>query len=124
MAVILWVLQILLALVFLAAGGAKAIQSRRKLAANPRMGWVEEFSGSTVRAIGVAEILGALGLILPGLFGIAGWLTPLAALGLAATMVGAFVVHRRRREPSAYPVVLVLAVVSLFVAIMRFAIPV
>jgi uncharacterized membrane protein YphA (DoxX/SURF4 family) len=59
MNVVIWVLQILLALAFLAAGLTKLTQPRRKLATT--MGWVEDFSDPGVRAIGALEILGALG---------------------------------------------------------------
>ena len=68
------------------------------------MGWVEDFSGGTVKAIGALEVLAAIGLILPWWTGIAPVLTPLAALGLAAIMVGAVITHVRRKEiPFARP---------------------
>lgn len=62
------------------------------------MPWVEDFSDGTVKFIGVVEILGALGLILPAATGIAPILTVLAAIGLAITMLLAAVVHFRRGE--------------------------
>jgi uncharacterized membrane protein YphA (DoxX/SURF4 family) len=55
---VVWVLQILLALAFLLAGVMKSTQPRQKLATS--MGWVEDFSDSTVRTIGVLEVLAAL----------------------------------------------------------------
>jgi uncharacterized membrane protein len=81
MNVAVWVLQILLALAFLLAGVTKASQPRRKLAAS--MGWVEDFSDTGVRTIGVLEILGGVGLLLPVVTGVATVLVPLAAAGLA-----------------------------------------
>jgi len=62
------------------------------------MAWAEDFSPVATRLIGIAEILGALGLILPLLTGIAPILTPIAAVCLAVLMVGATVVHVRRKE--------------------------
>jgi len=66
------------------------------------------------------EILGAIGLILPAALGIATILTPLAAAGLALTMVGATLVHARRGEKSNIPVTLVLGALAAVVAVMRF----
>ena len=74
-----------------------------------------------VKAIGTLEILGALGLILPAVTGILPVLVPLAALGLAVTMIGAVIVHLRRREPFIPP--LVLLALAAFVAIGRFLVP-
>lgn len=96
MQVFLWIVAGLLALAFLAAGGMKLTQPREKLAAS--MGWVEDFSAPMVKLIGGLEVLAALGLILPGLTGIAPVLTPLAAAGLVLVMIGAIVVHLRRGE--------------------------
>ena len=66
------------------------------------------------------EILGAIGLILPWLTGIAPVLTPLAAIGLVIVQALAIVVHLRRNEAKVIPVNLILLLLALFVAIVRF----
>lgn len=71
---VLWILQIVLAVAFLGAGAMKLTQSRAKLA--PRMGWVEDFSDTGVKAIGALEVLAAIGLVLPAALDIAPVLTP------------------------------------------------
>ena len=118
MNIALWIVAGILALAFLAAGLMKVSQPKEKLAAS--MGWVDDFSPGTVKFIGTMEILGAIGLILPAATGIAPVLTPLAATGLAITMVLAAIVHGRRGEPQMIIVNAVLLALALFVAIMRF----
>jgi hypothetical protein len=80
---VLWILQGLLAVVFLFAGSAKWMMAPEALAAQSPL--PVEF----LRFIGACEVLGALGLILPGVFRVRVGLTPLAAAGLAIIMVGA-----------------------------------
>jgi uncharacterized membrane protein YphA (DoxX/SURF4 family) len=63
METLLWILQIALALVFLAAGVPKLFLSREQLA--PKMKWVEDSTDTQVKLIGAAEVLAAIGLILP-----------------------------------------------------------
>jgi uncharacterized membrane protein YphA (DoxX/SURF4 family) len=116
MNVVLWVLQILLAALFLAAGATKLTQPKEKL--KPRMGWVEGVAPTHVKLIGAAEVLGALGLILPWATGIAKVLTPIAAVGLAIIMAGAVVVHVRRKEPMIPQIVIF--VLTVVVAVGRF----
>ena len=96
MNIVLWIVQILLALVFLMTGAMKVARPREVLAQN--MAWVEDFSQSQLRLIGALEILGALGLILPAVTGILPGLAALSAVGLALTMVGAIIVHLQRKE--------------------------
>ncbi len=91
MNVVLWILQVLLALLFLFAGGTKLIMPLDVLLQQGSPNQVM-LPGWFIRFIGVAEVLGALGLILPGLLKNRQYLTPLAALGLAIIMVGAVVV--------------------------------
>jgi uncharacterized membrane protein YphA (DoxX/SURF4 family) len=84
----LWIVQALLALLFLFGGGMKFVMSIQEMTSQmpvPLPGWF-------LRFIGAAEVLGALGLILPGLLRIRPGLTPLAAAGLAILMIGATVV--------------------------------
>ena len=83
---VLWIVQALLALLFLWAGGLKLVLPLEKLAGPVTL------PGALVRFIGVAEVLGALGLILPGLLRIRPGLTPLAAAGLVIIMIGATVI--------------------------------
>lgn len=118
MNVAIWVLQVLLALAFLAAGLMKVSQPRQRLATS--MGWVEDFSDPTVRAIGALELLGALGLLLPALTGVATVLVPLAAVGLAVLMVAAAITHRRRGELPLIGINAVLLVLAVVVAWARF----
>ncbi len=118
MGVALWVIQGLLAVAFLGAGAMKLSQPKKKLAEN--MSWVEDFSQPAVRLIGAVEVLGAIGVVLPALTGILSWLTPLAALGLALTMVGAALTHLRRKEYGNIAVNVVLLVLAAFVAYGRF----
>ena len=120
MNIALWILQILLALAFGMAGIMKVSQPIDKL--ETRMGWVKSVGTRGVRLIGSLEILGAIGLILPAVTGILPWLTPLAATGLALTMVGAMITHGRRGEYSQIGVNVVLLLLTLFVAYGRFAI--
>lgn len=94
----LWITGGLMAVVFLIAGSTKLLMSRDTLARAPGGGWVLDFSGGFVKALGAIEVLGAVGLVLPALLGIAPVLVPLAAVGLGVIMVGAAIVELRRRE--------------------------
>ncbi len=119
MIIAVWIVAGLLALAFLAAGGMKLAQPKEKLAA-AGMAWTEDFSANTVMLIGAAEVLGAIGLILPPLVNIAPMLAPVAATGLALTMAGAVVTHLRRKEGQAALAPLVLLVLAAFVAVAGF----
>ena len=118
MNIALWILQIVLAAAFGFAGIGKLTQPKEKL--QERMGWVEDYSANTVKLIGAAELLAAIGLILPAATGILPWLTPLAALGLVVIMVLAIPVHLRRHETRNVVVNVVLALLAAFVAWQRF----
>ena len=118
MNIVLWVVQALLALVFLGSGLVKLIRPKEKL--RSQMAWVEDFPTSAIKLIGAVEIVGAAGLILPGLLHIAVILTPLAAVGLLIVMIGAVVTHLRRHETGPAVVPLVLAILSAVVAVLRF----
>ncbi len=120
MNIVLWVLQVLLALLFLMAGIMKSTQPKEKLA--ERMSWVNHTSPEAVKAIGVLEILGGVGLVLPALTGILPWLTPLAATGLALTMIGAVITHVRLNETAKSVAPIVLLILSAVVAYGRFVI--
>ena len=90
MNVILWIIQILLALLFLFAGGMKLVIPPAVLQSMGSPNQVV-LPGLLIRFIGVCEVLGALGLILPGLLKTRPELTPLAASGLVILMIGAVV---------------------------------
>jgi len=119
MNITLWIIAGILAAAFAAAGAMKLAQPKAKLAESG-MEWTEDFSEGQVKGIGVVEILGAIGLILPAALDIAPALSALAAAGLALTMLLAAVVHVRRGEQSNVMVNLVLAALAIFVAVMRF----
>ena len=112
----LWTAQALLAAIFLATGLTKLTRPRARLAAGP-MSWAAGVTDVEFRAVGLLEVLGALGLVLPGALGIAPLLTPLAAAGLALTMVGAIATHVRYKEVDRVAVPMVVLGLALFVAI-------
>ena len=115
----LWVAQGMLAAMFMMTGIMKVVQKKEAMV--DKMGFVEDFSQMQVTGIGVLEIMGAMGLILPWATGILPWLTPLAAVGLALTMVGAFLTHLRRKELIPMGLVnIVLFSLALFTAYGRF----
>ncbi|MFF7471144.1 DoxX family protein [Streptomyces sp. NPDC008092] len=93
MSVAYWVVAGLLALFYLYGGGLKVVRSRERLL--PMMAWVDGMPMAAVRAIGSVEILGAAGLVLPRLTGVAPWLGPAAAVGFVVLQVGAVRVHLR-----------------------------
>lgn len=96
MTIAYWILAGLLALFYIYSGGVKAVRSKEQL--RPMMGWVDTMPLPITRAIGILEILGALGLILPPLTGIAPWLAVAAAIGLVLVQVGAIALHLSRGE--------------------------
>ena len=119
MNIALWIASGLLALGMAAAGFMK---TTRPIAEVRKMPWTKGLGDTTIRLIGTAEILGALGLILPVALGILPVLTPIAALCLAVLMAGATVTHRRINDPlSAAVTTTVLMALALFIAIGRFA---
>jgi len=116
--IVLWIVAGLLALAMLGSGVMKAFRPKEALRDN--MGWVDDFSANAVKAIGVVEILAAIGLILPAALDIAPILVPLAATGVALIMIGAIVVHARRGEKQALPINALLLLFAVFVAWGRF----
>ncbi|MFE4308039.1 DoxX family protein [Streptomyces sp. NPDC056517] len=86
-----WIVAGLLALFYLYAGAAKLLRSREKL--RPMMAWVDRIPLPAVRVLGTVEVIGAIGLILPPLTGIAPWLALAAAIGFVLLQFGAIAVH-------------------------------
>lgn len=120
MDVAVWIVSAVLAALYLMAGFTKLAKPKQDLLAEPRMSWVADFSPGQVKAIGAAEIAGALGLTVPWLTGIATILTPVAAVGLALLQVGAAITHGRRGEGGTVLVNLVLCALAVFVAAVRY----
>ncbi len=120
MNIVLWIAQGLLALAFLLAGFMKAFQPLATLKKN--MAWVNNFPAAFVRFIGAAELLGAIGLILPAVTGIAPWLTVAAAGGLVVVMVSASVFHVSRREFSRIGMNVVLLLLAVIIVVGRLAV--
>ncbi len=118
MNIALWIVQWLLGVAFIMAGGLKLTQPYDALA--KQMAWVRDFKPNTVKLIGGLELLGGIGLIAPALSGVLPWLTPLAAVGLALTMLGAISVHLRRQEMPNIAVNVVLLLLAVFVIYGRF----
>lgn len=96
MQVAYWIIAGLLAVLYLYSGVLKIIRSKDQL--RPMMQWVDDMPLGAIRAIGVLEVLGAIGLILPPLLGILPWLAFAAAIGLTLLQVGAIIVHVRRHD--------------------------
>jgi hypothetical protein len=110
MNVALWIVQGLLAALFLVAGGAKLVLPLDQMAGPVALpGWF-------LRLLGVAEVLGAFGLVLPGLLRIRPGLTPLAATGLVIIMIGATVVTLVGGMVAVALMDLVVALLAAFVA--------
>ena len=110
----LWGVQFLLGFAFLAAGVMKATTPIPELLA--KMAWVESVPGPLVRFIGVSELLGGIGLLLPSLTGIKPQLSALAGAGLAVVMVLASGLHATRGEYGAIGINVVLGGLAAFVA--------
>ena len=117
MNIALWVVQGLLALVFLMSGSMKAFTPLATM--RKKMTWANNFPAAFVRFIGIAELLGAIGLIAPAVTGIQSWLTLAAALGLVMVMVSASVFHASRREYQHLGIPLVVLGLSVFVVLGR-----
>lgn len=115
MNVALWIAAIVLTLAFLAAGAMKLIRSKEQLVAADQ-GWAGDFPQGVIRLIGLAELLGAVGLIVPAITGIAPALVGWAAVGLAVIMLGAIITHVRRKETSMIVPTVVLLALAVFVA--------
>jgi len=114
MTYILWIVQGLLTLVFLFTGGTKLVLPIEVLTEQtPLPGWF-------VRFLGVAEVLGAIGLILPGLLRIRPGLTPLAAAGLVIIMIGATTLTLAGVVPGGVALALIPLVVGLLSAFVAY----
>ena len=114
---LIWALQILVAVVFLAVGTMKLRQARADIVG---MGatYAQDYSDAQIKLIGAAEVAGAVGLIIPPATGILPILTPIAAACLAVLMAGAVNVHAGRGEDFIPP--LVLGLLAAAVAVARF----
>ena len=103
---VIWTIQILVAVSFAAAGTMKLVRSKEELAANPHMAWMRSVPEGRIKLLGAAEVLGAVGLVLPAATGIAPILTRAAAVCLAALMGGAVATHIMRHESATAATVL------------------
>jgi uncharacterized membrane protein len=111
MNIALWIVQGILCAMFLFAGGMKVFAYRKY---KEGVGRELDLSKSLVIFIGIAEVAGAIGLILPMASGVAPILTPLAAAGLGIIMLLATGFHLKRKEPASMTIVLL--ILSAFVA--------
>jgi uncharacterized membrane protein YphA (DoxX/SURF4 family) len=120
MNVALWVGQALLAVVFLFSGVAKLSQSKERLLAMGQTG-ASVFPLPLLRFVACCELLGAVGVIVPWLTSRVLVLTPLAAVGFVAVMVGAVAAHARLHEPRNVAATSSILIVAVAVAVGRFA---
>ncbi len=113
MNITLWVIQGLLAAMFIMAGMMKAFQYEK---AKEKLPWVKDVSKGLVTFIGISELLGGIGLIAPQATGILPILTPVAAIGLSVIMLLAARFHLSRKEMPGVITNLVILVLAAFVA--------
>jgi uncharacterized membrane protein YphA (DoxX/SURF4 family) len=125
----LWIVAGLLAVVFLVSGSTKLFVPKKNLdgllqrvgpAAQTAGEWTRDFSPRALKTIGVLELLGAVGLILPAALDIAPVLVPLAASGAVLLFAGAVIMRLRRGEKATIVVDLVYLAIAAFVASGRF----
>jgi putative oxidoreductase len=119
MNIVLWILQILVGLAFVMAGYTHAFNPE-PLKAQPGGQWITAVPDGLRLFIGICEILGGVGVILPAVTGILPWLTPLAAALLGLMMLLAAGFHVMRREYPNIAFNLVLFALAAFVAYGRF----
>lgn len=117
----LWFVQVVLAVFFAAIGIMKVRGTKDQLLL--RLKWVEDFSPGTLHFIGVVEILGAIGLVLPAVKGVPGWLVVPASIALALVMIGAIFTHLRRKESQSLLVTVAVLGLTIFVVFGRLAVP-
>ncbi|MBO0791204.1 MAG: DoxX family protein [Ktedonobacteraceae bacterium] len=115
MTIVLWIVQGLLALIFLLTGSVHGFMPMAGL--KKHAVWVGSVPAGLVRFIGIVEILGALGLILPKLTKILPQLTITAAIGLVLVMVCAAVFHATRKEYNSTGVTIVLLLLAAFIVV-------
>lgn len=118
LSLVLWLIQLILALLFAGVGLMKLFQPYPRLVRSLR--WPEDFSPVVVRLIGAAEFLGAVGLIAPIAAGTLPVLTPIAAGCLALLMALAVGTHVRRKERQRVTLPAILMVLALVVCLGRF----
>ena len=117
MNIVLWIVQVLLLIMYGIAGGTKAFNTAKT---RESMNWTEGRTDNSVRFIGTAEMLGALGMILPMLTGILPWLTPLAGVGLSLIQILAITtVHIPKKEYKVLPMNILLLALAAFVVVGR-----
>ena len=112
MSTALWVAQSLAALVFLVTGTIKLATPKKTLSG--KMHWAATWPSARIKLLGLAEVAGAIGLVLPAALDVAPALTPLAAACLAVLMIGAVRTHQRLHET--YAPALALGVVCIAIA--------
>ena len=118
MTVVLWILQAVLAAVFLGVGTLKLIKPKEALLG--QMGALEAYRPLTIKALGLAEVLGGLGLVAAPLVGWAA-MVPWAALGLGCVALGAAVAHAEQRDYKPLPAHAVLLAMAVAVMVGRSA---
>ncbi|MCB1284983.1 MAG: DoxX family protein [Microthrixaceae bacterium] len=116
----LWIIAAVLAVAFILAGVAKLTRSRSE-PTGADMDWSDDLTDGQVTAIGVVEVAGGIGVVLPAVVDIAPILVPIAATGLAIAMAGAAAFHIRRNDPPAKLVPsIVLGILAALLAFGRF----
>ena len=117
MNIALWVAQVLLAAMYGMSGSMKTLQTAK---AKEQFPWAKNRSEGFVRFVGISELLGALGLILPLVTGILPWLTVLAAIGLTLIQfLAIFTEHLPKKEYNVIPINVVLIAISVFIMLGR-----
>ena len=114
---LLWITQSIIAAMFVVGGMIKMFVPKEKLLV--RQPFVQDYSTTQLRMIGLAEMLGAIGLIVPFATGILPILTPLAALGLCIIMVFAVPIHLKLKEGAKVAVIVVMILATAFIAYER-----
>lgn len=122
MNIFLWIITGIAAAAYLAGGASQLLMTKQRYRSlAPSQHWVDDFSAHHIKAIGVTKLVGALGLILPGVVGIATVLVPLSACGLMLVMAGAATTRFRRSEWKYLVGDVVYVLVFAFIAWGRFA---
>jgi uncharacterized membrane protein YphA (DoxX/SURF4 family) len=114
----IWIIQGILAAFFLMPAFMKLTLSKKKLISKKQL--QPGNSPIPVRILGLMELLGAIGIIIPLYTNTIPLLTPLAAVGFCIVMIGAFFVHFKRKEYKVFPVLVIAFIAALIVAIYRF----